>query len=433
MGKKLLMILLALGLLALPMMARAEDGCCYWCGFFTLFGDAELSGNLDITAQAMGVADLEADLALVLTKVKIGGKIPVKGYVKALTKNDQFNMFNSVNNIENSNTAVVDGQTLKNAKGHIGLNMVAGDFNAQSNVSSIAYGKAGRSLTNAKIFSVQKAMWNYTLNKGMTNSASVGGEALKNAKGKIGLNVAAGTDNAQSNLLAIAVAPAKVAQATAYVQQKSMFNSTSNVPVKVQEVKYYPVYLRMYASGTAGGTWFSGGYSGSEGGTVSGDVTGMSYQASNFYPDTWKLNPSYGPHDQHPHSPKQIGHLDMDVQTQGAIDNPFREGVGGLAFDNDNTLNGEYSGSESGSLWGGIGAQSINLSGCVYGSIPVVVTKNINTKNIARLSGQALMNAKGDIGVNIAAGTNNLQANALSISYIPAPAPAPTPGGGAEQ
>ncbi len=423
MGKKLVLFFVV-GLLALPLMLAGTAGAfCWppeWHGYYTLFGDAELSGNLDITAQAMGVADLEADLELVLTKVKIGGKIPVKGYVKALTKNDQFNMFNSVKNIENSNTAVVDGQTLKNAKGHIGLNMVAGDFNAQSNVSSIAYGKAGRSLTNAKIFSVQKAMWNYTLNKGMTNSASVGGEALKNAKGKIGLNVAAGTNNAQSNLLAIAVAPARVAQATAYVQQKSMFNSTSNVPVKVEEVKYYPVYLQMYASGTAGGTWFSGGYSGSEGGTVSGDVRGMSYQANNFYPDIWSPSPTVeDPHKQHPYGGPHIGHFDMDDETQGAIDNPFREGVGGLAFDNDNTLNGEYSGSESGSLWGGIGAQSINLSGCVYGSIPVVVTKNINTKNIARLSGQALMNAKGDIGVNIAAGTNNLQANALSISYVP--------------
>jgi len=45
---------------------------------------------------------------------------------------------------------------------------------------------------------------------------------LKNAKGNIGLNIAAGSNNAQTNQLGVAVGHAKVGMATAFVQQKSI-------------------------------------------------------------------------------------------------------------------------------------------------------------------------------------------------------------------
>jgi len=401
-----------------PIGVKAENGLPSLCGMECtgcLALDGEVSGNLDLTLQVMGVADLEAYLSLITTNISISnGKkdMEVEGLVKALSKNDQFLMFNYVDNYGTKNEATVSGEVLKNAEGNIGANVVAGDYNAQSNVVAIAAGKQRASLVESKTFSVQKAMFNNVKNEGVTNTASASDNVLSGAKGNIGLNIAAGSNNAQTNQLGIAVGPAKVGMAVAYVQQKSEYNMVSNQPIQEEEVIRHSVNLKVGLKGRASGTSIGGSYQGE----------GNSYQANNFYPDVWKLNPNYPAHDQHPHSPNQIGHLDMDAQTQGAIANPNRPGVGGLSFDNE----------ESGTFSGTVGAQKINLSGRITGSIPVVITRNIDTVNTASLSGSVLMNAVGNIGVNVAAGSNNLQANTLSVTYIPesgnVPVPPITPG-----
>lgn len=435
-GKLISALAISAALLA-PVGAKAQESpglpCEMGCAAYAF--DGELSGNLDITLQVMGVADLEAYLSLVISTISITNEeMKVEGLVRALSKNDQFLKFNKVCNYEVKNEASASESALKNAQGNIGVNIAAGDFNAQSNIVAIAAGEEESSLVESKTFSVQKAMFNKVQNEGMTNSASAEGEVLKNAQGNIGLNIAAGSNNAQTNQLGVAVAPAKVGIATAYVQQKSMYNMVTNNPIQEEEVKYYDVNLTLYATGRASRTGVGGLYGGytwgnfEEEGIISGTSKGMSYQANNFYPDTWELNEEYEPHNQHPHSPQQIGHLDMDYETQGAILNPFRstedQPVGGLAFDNDNTIEGtyegegDYEGGESGVFLGWVGAQRINLSGNIIGSIPVVTVKNIDTVNTASLSGSVLANAVGNIGVNIAAGSNNLQANALSVIYI---------------
>ena len=89
--------------------------------------------------------------------------------------------------------------------------------------------------------------------------------------------------------------------------------------------------------------------------------------------------------------------MDLDTQTQGGSD--LNHDGGALAF------------KESG---------DITLKGTVSGRIPVVVTvaSNVDTTNTASLSGNVLSAAAGNIGVNVAAGTNNQQYNGLAISAI---------------
>ncbi|MCU4137869.1 MAG: hypothetical protein MW689_001440 [Thermodesulfobacteria bacterium] len=81
-----------------------------------------------------------------------------------------------------------------------------------------------------------------------------------------------------------------------------------------------------------------------------------------------------------------------------------------------------YSGTESGDIGGDINIENIELTGTITGSIPIGIT-SVNTTNIASLSGSVLSGAVGNIGVNVAAGSNNLQANTLSVSYTPAVGP----------
>jgi len=348
-----------------PIGAKAQelpdlsDLCGAECtGYFDF--DGELSGNLDVTLQVMGVADLEAYLSLITTNISISnGKkdMEVSGLVRALSKNDQFLMFNKINNQRTENEATVSGDVLSGAQGNIGANVVAGDYNAQSNVVAIAAGEEETSLVESKTFSVQKAKFNKVNNEGVTNTASAGDNALSGAIGNIQLNIAAGVDNAQTNQLGIAVGPAKVGMGVAYVQQKSKYNTVSNQPI-IEETEggEIPIELEIQMSENISGSIENGWYSGTEEGTI------------------W-----YAP---------------------GQPEN-------------------DYSGTEEGEIGGDISIENIELTGTITGSIPIGIT-SVNTTNIASLSGSVLSGAVGNIGVNVAAGSNNLQANTLSVSYTPA-------------
>jgi hypothetical protein len=260
-------------------------------------------------------------------------------------------------------------------------------------------------MVEAKIFSVQRAKYNDTENEGMTNSASVGDDALSFATGNIAVNVAAGNNNAQSNMLAVAVAPSGVSVATAYVSQKSMYNYTSNYPVKVEEVQEVPVSLDLSALGSAGATTFGGDYSGYWGGIEVGGFSGETEGtvSGEYAGEQWIQGPYcyYRP---------GIEYGEFEGETEGEVSGSYA---------------GLQGGCEGGTLEGSVDAQPITLTGSVTGSVPVVVTTNVNTTNYAALGGSALAYASGNIGVNIAAGTNNLQANAFSVSYAPS-APAST-------
>jgi len=345
-----------------PELPDLSELCGMECtGYFDF--DGELSGNLDVTLQVMGVADLEAYLSLITTNISISNgeeDMEVSGLVRALSKNDQFLMFNKINNQRTENEATVSGDVLSGAQGNIGANVVAGDYNAQSNVVAIAAGEEKNSLVESKTFSVQKAKFNKVNNEGVTNTASASDNVLSSAQGNIGLNIAAGVDNAQTNQLGIAVGPAKVGMGVAYIQQKSKYNTVSNQPI-IEETEggEIPITLTVQMSENISGSIENGWYEGEESGTI------------------W-----YGP---------------------GQPEN-------------------EYSGTESGDIGGDINIENIELTGTITGTIPIGIV-SINTTNTASLSGSVLSGAVGNIGVNVAAGSNNLQANTLSVSYTPAVGP----------
>ncbi|HOO40199.1 MAG TPA: hypothetical protein PK425_07750 [Syntrophales bacterium] len=375
MRRKLLVVCAVLMLTLLPMSVSASDQM----GDFNT--DMQFSLNADATLQLMAYANLACEHFSVDVDVNVAANddlLTVGGLVEAVAKNDQYPEKNMTFNYESDNNATVAGSSMTNFTGNLGVNVAAGNSNAQSNIATYAAGEADASLTRAVIFSVQKAMNNLTKNEGSANNAAVASDVLNGATGNVGLNVAAGSNNAQTNMTSIATAPAKVGMALAYVQQKSLENMTCNGPTFKPEVINAEVNLSL--SGTVNFP----------------DTPFTIYQADNFYLDTWD-GPQTDP--LHPAS-NFTGHIDMDGDIDNAVMNPWDSSVGGIAFE---TV-----------------IPDAQLSGTVSGTTPVVISVlNKATVNNAAISANTLSNLTGNFGINVAAGSNNLQANAFAACYVP--------------
>lgn len=217
---------------------------------------------------------------------------------------------------------------------------------------------------DAETFSEQYAYQNQTVNNGVVNNARVGDNVGAGAAGNIGVNVAAGNSNVQTNQLALANNDGVLSTATASSQQMASGNVTHNNSLHVYETKSVGVRL----SGTAAGTYD---------GTVTQD--GVTYL------DIWEGDRAHA-------GGTAWGHADLD----------FDEG--GDANGAENSLNFKETGT--------IALDDIALAGRVnYREV-----RYQGHRNNASLGDNALTGASGNIGVNIAAGTNNLQGNALAIS-----------------
>ena len=233
---------------------------------------------------------------------------------------------------------------------------------------------------DAETFSNQVAAYNTTLSYGTTNDASLGGNAGLDAAGNIGINIAAGDSNVQANQLALASASGALATATASSNQAAYGNFTSNDAVRDTIINTVDVALSGDASGTYNGT---------------------SDQVGDVYLDTWDSSAT------HPGG-NNTGHIDVDNQAQGAQD-PNGDG-GAFLF------------SEAGV----IDLDNISLGG------QITYTQTIYKahSNNASVGSNVLAGASGNIGLNVAAGTNNVQGNALAIANVSVPVAPPGNGGG---
>jgi hypothetical protein len=290
----------------------------------------------------------------------------------ATVDDTQFSVGNEVYNEGTQNTAGLAGSgndsegSLNGAAGNIGVNIAAGDHNQQANAAALAtadesfiFGAATATVT----LSQDQPGPNLVNNFSTANTATVG-DSANNASGNVGINVAAGVFNQQKNDLATAVSGGYVATATNTTTQNSIGNTTNNNAVLV----------------TSASTTID-----FDTGNVTGTYTGISDQRGNQYPEIW----TPGNHDggQEP----QFGHIDLDGEVLGAEDELGNGGA--LLFD------------EVGELI---------LGGSVSGSIPLVSLQQAVVNN-ATVSG-SLNGASGNVGINVAAGAGNQQANSLAIA-----------------
>lgn len=116
---------------------------------------------------------------------------------------------NDVHNQGNTNVAHLGNLALSAASGNIGVNISAGNNLLQKNDLATAVAKNGVA-SEATVAVLQQTSNNWTRNapdrrNADPNFASITANALAFASGNIGVNVAAGTNNLQSNSTALAV------------------------------------------------------------------------------------------------------------------------------------------------------------------------------------------------------------------------------------
>ncbi|MEJ2060321.1 MAG: hypothetical protein P8Y64_07520 [Gammaproteobacteria bacterium] len=384
----------------------------------------------------------------------VGGIANIDSSSTSLIDDKQINTNNAVTNTHNVNNANVGDSALNGAGGNIGVNSAAGDNNMQDNAAALSSADASFVFgsSDATAVAYQKGANNATLNDGNVNNANMSGSALSGAAGNIGVNITAGDSNLQKNNFSGAVATARVANANVTTIQRSGGNETTNqgridqlndttqVTLNGGMTGFYGGHTSGSYQGQTGGHYYGGSYGGYSG-NASGDTSGTSDQRGNVYLDIWNAGSNGSV--THPTDTGAIGHVDVDNQAQGAQD-PNGNG-GAFTFDN----SGTYSGTESGRTWskehgGYSGGESGSYSGkevggqALWGSFSgeVVTTRYVVTpsENNANLSGNALRGASGNIGVNVSAGTGNMQNNSLAISATQAGMSIPGGGGtGGEQ
>lgn len=365
---------------------------------------AQSEGDVySLTNRASVDLDTEWDLKNDITVkggARVNGTIPIGAESAAVVDGKQLNGGNEVWNDHNTNDAKVTGDAMSGASGNIGLNATAGSNNQQSNEAALSAVDAAFVFASAQNFALQSSSGNPTHNMGVTNNATLNGNALMGASGNIGVNISAGSSNQQRNELSASVnTSGTMAKASTWGVQETSNNATHNDPVHKQIENQVRVTLN---GGVSGG--YSGSGTGRYAGTESGTTSGNSYQMANYYLDSWTGGLP------HP-SGNSNGHLDLDNQIQNATANPNRQGVGGIGFDNVGT----YSGEESGRL-GFRESGTASLQGSFTGNVTYLQTIYQDTTNNAMLGGHALQGASGNIGVNIAAGSNNQQRNSMAIA-----------------
>ncbi|MGY0560515.1 adhesin [Luteimonas sp. A277] len=370
------------------------------------FGRTDIRGERDEHGVSVNIdksISLNSDISFT-GEPTITGEIDLDSAAIALVDNRQSNTENVGLNDMLTNDASIGDDVGTAASGNLQFNVAAGDNNVQDNAAALAAADAGFSfgLADAEIFVNQYGAGNATVNMGVTNSASLGNNAFSDASGNIGANIASGNNNMQKNAMASSVATAAYAQASVSSNQISTGNVVSNTGVMEELTDTIDITLSGTVSGETSGS-VTGTYEGSALGGYAG--TGNSYQSSNFYADMWEG-------EEHP-AGDAIGHADFDSESQGAVANPFRDGVGGLGFDN--VEEGEYAGTESGTL--SFDELSFSdLQASLAGTVTTTQWIVRDATNTATLSDNAFANASGNIGVNLAAGSGNMQANSLSMA-----------------
>ncbi len=369
----------------------------------------------------------------------ISGDIVLDSAAIAVIDNRQSSSDNLGLNDMVTNDAAIEDDVGSEASGNLAFNVAAGDNNVQDNAAALSAADASFAfgMADAEIFVNQSGTGNLTMNRGVTNDASIGGNAFGAASGNIGVNVTSGNNNQQKNALAASVATSAYAQSSVSSNQHSSGNVTDNAGH--YETRTETVSIDM--TGTVAGDTIAvgmGAYEGTSQGSFEGSsssaATGFADQIGDVYPDMWTNSANDDQLNPHPGG-SLMGHFDLDTQTQGGSD--LNDDGGALAFTVDTESEGSMSGSTSSSDSGELGFLELGyaaLDASLSGSVTNTYFIAVDATNTANLSGSAFSAASGNIGVNVAAGTGNLQANSLAMAVAQPSAGGPGGGnGGGEQ
>lgn len=146
--------------------------------------------------------------------VAVTGKIHVAAEGSSVVNNVQTSFANSAVVVGGSNVASITEHTGDGATGNIGINIASGAANAQGNEGAVsALGDAAHVFASAQTFSTQTSAVNFNLGLATENVARLD-HSLSSVKGNVGVNIASGAANLQSNQLAASSGKNVAAKAT---------------------------------------------------------------------------------------------------------------------------------------------------------------------------------------------------------------------------
>jgi hypothetical protein len=314
----------------------------------------------------------------------VGGKIDPKADAEAVIQGDQTAAGNKVVNKYNKNSASVNNNALNSAQGNIGVNVSGGDNNIQSNELALAAVDANAvfGAATAQAFFDQGSYGNKTINLPANNSASVSNNVANSASGNIGMNAAAGDGNVQRNAAALSSGDNNLAIATISSSQKNAGNFTLN---KGEVTKY---------------------------GTQTLTTTDSDHGHANFSGSVTKTS-SYS-YSKSGAEGFAAGYIKGKYDPQDC--DPLQVKAGGIAAGSVHGKEGQGSKNSSHAI---SATNSWDLAN-VHTTSVIVPTQISWSTNTATLSNNVLNSASGNVGVNIAAGGNNLQENILAAAVTTA-------------
>ncbi|MBB3188829.1 hypothetical protein [Halomonas cerina] len=304
---------------------------------------------------------------------------PARHYSGATVDSKQLINYTGVSNRMAENNATLSDHALQGASGNVGVNVAAGDSNSQANDAALSASDAERVFGQAAAFSAQSSSNTYVESTGSPNNATLDRHALRGATGNIGVNVAAGVGNAQQNSLA---ASSNTRSGSADATTGGVQTAYNNFSRSQGHTETFTNRVGVRVSGVMVGGYLGGG---------SGGYAGTWEQTNQVYPEIW-LGGSEA--SGHPGGSTYVGHLD---------------------FDGNSANTDQFAGTERGRL-GFREAGLMAMGGTLSGGVTTTNTVYIAAENNATLGGLALLDASGNIGVNVAAGNNNLQRNSLAIA-----------------
>lgn len=161
---------------------------------------------------------------------EVYGRIHVQSESAAVVDQDQFSLLNLILG-DGDNFASVEDNAMMDAFGNIQVNVAAGAGNLQANDAALSAIDGSDVFASAQVFNSQVTGANITSDfpsgpdSQLIYDAHVTDDVLSDAAGNIGLNVAAGAGNAQTNALAASVnSSGSLAKASADSEQLSVFN-----------------------------------------------------------------------------------------------------------------------------------------------------------------------------------------------------------------
>lgn len=289
------------------------------------------------------------------------------------------------------NTANIQDYAFQNATGNIGANVAAGNGNQQANIAYID------SHSPNFVFSgdFQQTATNTNYNGSSNQYASIGGQAFEFASGNVNANVAAGNGNQQENSTFI-VADDSLNSETIYGSQASDYNTcggTSNCSGNQANISGNAFD---HSSGNVGANVAAG-----NGNQQMNSMTIAATSASQNNDFSQSTGSTYGGNT-YDNSGNQLALLTDNAfdHATGNLGVNVAAGNGNQQLNRAEILNLDSEGANSSTIaQSQKGSTSFNGADC----------------NVANIALNAFANAGGNIGVNLAAGNGNQQANMLTV------------------